>query len=305
MVCYNPLQVAFSEDPTTRKKQLDFLSRVGYDARKAFESGSKLLFANVLRLPCGRCIGCRLDKSRQWAVRCMHEAALHDDNCFLTLTYDDEHLPAGGTLVKRDLQLFLKRLRKAHVGRVIRYYGCGEYGEQLSRPHYHLCLFNYAFPDRKIFKRGSQPLWVSDELSSLWPLGHSTIGCLSFDSAAYVARYVCKKVVGGIAASHYGDKQPEFALMSLKPGIGAGWFDKYGPEVYPSDYVVSRGFKVKPPRYYDRRLALARPQVYEEVRQRRSDAALTDDIDTSYRRLLDREACVKARCKMVKRSYEV
>jgi hypothetical protein len=97
-----------------------------------------------LKLPCGRCIGCRLERSRQWAVRCVHEASLHEKNCFITLTYSPENLPKDGSLDVSHFQKFMKRFRK-RFGPGIRFFHCGEYGESLSRPHYHACIFGFDF----------------------------------------------------------------------------------------------------------------------------------------------------------------
>lgn len=214
-----------------------------------------------LVIPCGRCVGCRLEKSRQWAMRCLHENKLHDKSCFVTLTYKDACLPPGGTLVKRDLQLFMKRLRFVRNGGV-RFYACGEYGEEEFRPHYHAILFGVDFPDMKYFKmsKSGDKLYISKELEDLWGLGQCLIGAVTFESAAYVARYVMKKVTGPRAASHYQvtdwngevhDRIPEFTVMSRRPGIGFEWYRKHGDDVYKHDSVMIRGKPVRPPRYYD------------------------------------------------------
>ena len=105
-----------------------------------------------VQLPCGQCIGCRLEKSRQWAMRIAHESSLYDQNCFLTLTFSDEHLPQNLSVSKRDLQLFMKRLRKHFAPRKIRFFQCGEYGELNMRPHYHSILFNVDFPDKYLWR---------------------------------------------------------------------------------------------------------------------------------------------------------
>ena len=157
-----------------------------------------------MSVPCGRCIGCRLEHSRQWAVRCMHEASLYEDNCFITLTYANEYLPPGGSLRKRDFQLFMKRLRKRFSDGVIRFYHCGEYGENTFRPHYHALLFNFDFVDKTLWSlRGEHKVYRSAVLEDLWPSGQSEIGSVSFESAAYVARYITKKVTGARAEGHY------------------------------------------------------------------------------------------------------
>lgn len=205
----------------------------------------------VLKLPCGQCVGCRLERSRQWAVRCVHEASLYDKNCFLTLTYNQEHLPQDGSLHLDHFQLFMKRLRKK-FGSGIRFFHCGEYGEKFVRPHYHALLFNHDFDDKRFFsERNGNKIFTSDILSSLWTNGFSVIGDVTFDSAAYVARYVLKKVTGAAAVDHYGSRKPEYITMSRRPGIGKGWFDKFKSDVYPRDSVVVRGHVTRPPRFYD------------------------------------------------------
>lgn len=146
-----------------------------------------------MKIPCGKCPGCKLEQSRQWAVRCLHEKRLHTESCFVTLTYDDAHLPPGNTLVKADLQNFLKRLRH-DTGPGLRFFACGEYGSKTLRPHYHLLLLNSDFADKKLIKSGSAyNLYGSARLSKLWPFGHHALGDVTFESAAYVARYCMKK----------------------------------------------------------------------------------------------------------------
>ena len=239
-----------------------------------------------LHLPCGQCIGCRLERSRQWAMRCMHEAKLHDRNCFLTLTYADEYLPWDNSLVLSHFQDFMKRLRKRYacdckVGRRktcklhgIRFFHCGEYGEKLGRPHYHAIVFNFDFPDKKLFTvSNGNNLFTSEQLDELWPLGHALIGAVTFDSAAYVARYVVKKFTGEGADEHYQGRIPEYVTMSRRPGIGQGWFARYGDDVFPSDEVLVRGIPSKPPRYYDNILGEINPDLLRKIKLRRSAGA--------------------------------
>ena len=158
----------------------------------------------------------------------MHEASLHDENSFLTLTYSDENLPPGGSLHLPDFQNFMKRLRKSIAPKRVRFYHCGEYGDILSRPHYHALLFGYDFDDRKFFaKRNENSVYTSTELSSLWPHGFSVVGSVTFESAAYVARYVMKKVTGERSLDHYGGLKPEYTTMSRRPELvrdGSGVF---------------------------------------------------------------------------------
>ena len=249
MPCYSPLRGwRSSERSPTGKRRIVFNPR---DALRDLP----------VSVPCGQCVGCRLERSRQWAVRCVHEASLHERNCFITLTYDDAHLPADGSLNLDHFQKFMKRLRK-RFGDGIRFFHCGEYGENFGRPHYHACLFNFDLPDREFWScREDVNLYTSKILSSLWPFGFVTVGDVTFESAAYVARYVMKKVTGDNASDHYRftneitgqvyDRKPEYVTMSRRPGIGRGWVDKYLDDVYPFDFIVINGVKCKPPRFYD------------------------------------------------------
>jgi hypothetical protein len=224
----------------------------------------------AMSIPCQKCIGCRMESARQWGIRCLHEKKMWPDNSYVTLTYSDSNLPPGGTLCLRDVQLFMKRLRKsrgASKSNPIRFFLGGEYGEGNARPHYHALLFNCGFRDKLLLgtnKRGEN-LYTSAELSSLWSvdgvtLGFCTIGDVTFDSAVYCAKYALKKVTGDRASEHYCvydengqcfDRRPEFAVMSRNPGIGGTYFDKYGSEVVSLDSVVINGREVRPPRYYD------------------------------------------------------
>ncbi len=257
-----------------------------------------------MTVPCGRCIGCRLERSRQWAVRCMHEASLYDDNCFITLTYANEFLPPGGSLRKRDFQLFMKRLRRRFDDGKIRFYHCGEYGDVSFRPHYHALLFGFDFADKLVWTdRSGHAVFRSACLEELWPYGHSEIGSVTFESAAYVARYITKKVTGDGAFEHYRvvvedtgeivDRTPEYSTMSLRPGIGHEWYVKFKGDVYPSDEVVVRGTACKPPKYYDSLLYKEDSDVADLVKRRRLfKRSLADETPD---RLAVREVCVRSR----------
>lgn len=240
MTCYHPITAWRSQEGrgVNGRWPLVFNKRDGYEDLE-------------VKVPCGQCVGCRLDRSRQWAIRCIHEASLHSQNCFITLTYDDSHLTTS-SLVPRDFVLFMKRLRKMY-GNGIRFFHCGEYGSLNQRPHHHAILFNFDFPDRELWsvKRGFR-LDRSASLEDLWPYGFSTIGSVTFESAAYVARYIMKKVTGDLAVEHYQGRVPEYVTMSRRPGIAYDWIRKFRDDVYPNDYVVIRGgIKSRPPRYYD------------------------------------------------------
>lgn len=217
-----------------------------------------------MSVPCNQCIGCRLDKARDWATRIHHEAQLHADNAFITLTYSPEHLPEDLSVSVREMQLFMKRLRKA-VGKV-RFFGAGEYGSDLCRPHYHVLIFGYAFPDRVLWRQtpAGHLTYRSPLLEKLWPFGFSEIGNVTHQSAGYVARYVTKKVTGDRADDHYTrvspytgeflQLRPEFICMSNRPGIGGAWYDQFSGDAFPSDFLIVEGKRVPVPRYYKKKL---------------------------------------------------
>lgn len=240
---------------------------------------------------CGYCIECRLQKSAGIAIRCVHTAASYEQNCFLTLTYDDEHLPADLSLSTEVMQNFWKRLRDricTREGRrvvhrpLIKYYASGEYGEQAGtreiNPHYHACLFNWDFADKKYFKKtgSGEKLYTSDLLSDLWPYGFAGIGDVTFQSAAYVARYTMAKVYGDDAAEHYNGRLPEKSWSSQ--GLGKEWIEKYVTSVYPHDYVVNeKGMKIRPPAYYDRYLEANYPELWSDILDERSGAKINNN----------------------------
>lgn len=264
-----------------------------------------------MEVPCGQCIGCRLERSRQWAMRCVHEASMYERNCFITLTYDNEFVPLGDSLDKSAFPRFMKRLRKAH-GAGARYYMCGEYGDNYGRPHYHACLFNFDFVDKTLFKvDGEKRLYISDSLRKLWPFGFSIIGDVTFDSAAYVARYVMKKITGDMADDHYlsvdpntGEmfrRVPEFTTMSRRPGIGRSWIDDFKSDVYPSDEVIVRGFSSRPPRYYD---SVVPESELDKLKRLRKVKALRRKEDNTFFRLQVRERVARANLGRLKRTVD-
>lgn len=221
-------------------------------------------------LPCGQCLGCRMDKAADWTTRIVHEASQHEDNSFVTLTFAPEHYPADWSVDPRVLQLFVKRLRKALGHGRVRYFGCGEYGDEGGRAHYHLLLFGWAPSDAYPWRRTASGFIVSRSpfLETLWGKGHVEVGSVTQQSAGYVARYVVKKINGDAADLHYRRREcdadgqvlrewmvrPEFMLCSTKPGIGSTWFDQYAGDAFPSDFVVIDGAKRPVPRYYLKKL---------------------------------------------------
>lgn len=256
-------------------------------------------------VPCNKCIGCRLEYSRQWAVRCVNESKMHEHNQFLTLTYRDEDLVFGNlapTLEPRELQLFIKRLRKEY-GDGIRYFACGEYGDESYRPHYHACFFGLDIEDKKLYSiKDGIKLYSSGTIDRIWGHGFCTIGDVNFETAAYVARYVMKKIMGP-DNNIYEERgiEPEFARMSRRPGIGLKWLEKYSADVFNHGYQVVNGIKCKPPRYYQLKFAENEPDV---MAQRKKDAINEMFSEENYEapRLEVKEKVLKSRIKSLTRS---
>lgn len=282
MSCYCPINGWYSKKRNeTGKRSIVFNPGEGYTDRP-------------LSIPCGSCIGCKLERARQWAVRCMHEASLYEENSFVTLTYDDNHLPPNGSLEPKHFVDFMKRLRY-YRGPGVRFFHCGEYGTKLGRPHHHVLLFGVGFPDKvpQANSRG-HVLYTSEELSRLWPYGFNIIGDCTFESAGYVARYTLKKVSGPGMVSHYGGRLPEYLTMSRQPGIGRGWLEKFKDDVYPSDEMVVNGHITKPPRFYDNVMEKLDKCAVAYVRKRRKELAEAANLATPYVREANKLAQIGA-----------
>jgi len=288
VTCYRPL---------TAFKPLDG-GPVSFSEKKAHRE---------IQLPCGQCIGCRIRKREEWAIRCYCESKMHQDNVFLTLTYDDEHVPSDGSLDYRHFQLFMKRARKKFGP--FRFFMCGEYGETTQRPHYHALLFGLAVPDRvksnSVYAKSD--VYDSETIRSLWGQGNISLGEVTYASARYCAVYATKKITGARAAEHYqrvnpytGELHvisPEFAHMSLRPGIGLGWLRRYWPDLYASDAggMVIDG-KVKCiPRYFDTHMEVIANEVLESHQFKRFQAAMSNSENHTPERLRVREACAQAK----------
>lgn len=267
---------------------------------------------DFLEIPCGKCIGCRLHYSAEWAQRCMLEASKHEKNCFITLTYDDEHLPdcdilcnddgvvIGDSpfhpLVKDHFRTFIKNFRQRLVDNYkrehpdwctddlprIRFFGCGEYGTESKRPHYHAIIFGYNFDaDRYCFRKNfrGDSLYRSPLLESLWNYGISSVAECNFDTCAYVARYILKKQKGE-GAQIYEDLNfpPEFTLMSRRPGIAREYYNEHRDKIYKNQEIFiadpkKGSLKLKPSRYYDRLYDLDFPDRMKEIKEKRLERA--------------------------------
>ena len=341
----------------------------GYRAKYLTKNGKRPIVFNTkdgfidreVTIPCGMCQGCRLEYSRQWAVRCVHEAQMHPNNSFLTLTYNNENIPCDHSISKRELQHFMRSLRAKLLkkygtpytryncekpdtrrrsnrtyyydnGQVpkVRYFACGEYGDQRGRPHYHIILFGYDFFDDRVkvkHTKNGNTLYRSPFLESVWDKGYSYIGEVSFESAAYVARYVFKKRKGkpdqvdkyGKTNEDYyrvypvdddtGEIQdpvmvePEFVLMSRKPGIGKVWLDKFKMDT-DKDYVTIGQGTHKLPRYYDNIIQMEDEIAFEDRKRERQKKANARKHDTTPERLSQRLKVKQAQLKQLKRSLE-
>lgn len=234
MRCTSPRTVGFAADGKT----------ISWSPRKRSKEYASF------QLPCGKCIECRLDYARQWAIRCVHEAQMHENSCFITLTYSDENLTSP-KLVYSDFQKFMKRLRRAYPNRQIGVFVTGEYGEKTKRPHWHAILFGWAPADRRdpYVSPNGDTTWSSDSLSSHWGKGHCNFGTVTFHSAGYCARYAAKKLVHG-PDGH--DFEP-ISKKSSKHAIGKRWLEKHWSDVFNhGQLILADGSKSSIPRYYEK-----------------------------------------------------
>lgn len=305
MPCYHPVTAWRSRDvnPGTGKRSLVFNERFALDNSE-------------LQIPCGNCVGCRLDNARSWSIRLMHERQCHELACFLTLTYNNHFLPNPPTLVKRDFQLFMKRLRKFHETNnpdspKIKYYMCGEYGGNTRRPHYHAIVFGLDFSDKRPHtkgKRGDQ-IYTSEKLNEIWGLGYCWIGSVTYKSAGYVARYCLKKVNGEMADDHYqtvntqtGEIHPIIKeYMAASQGLGLAHFEQHHAQMYLRDSVIVEGKEAPIPKYYDRKLGSLNEELLEEVKERRRQKAKLRAADNTDARLLVRKEVKEAQVNLLKR----
>lgn len=268
---------------------------IGFRALRPNENGKyPLLFTRpkdglyeIQQVSCGQCIGCRLERSRQWAVRCEHEARLYgDQNMFLTLTFDNNKVDVetANNLVPKVFVNFMKRLREYISPDRCRFFHCGEYGSLRGRPHHHAIIFGYRFPDlRLVCRSNGMPIYRSETLEKLWNFGFSSVGDVTFESCAYVARYIMKKLTGD-HVSEYRGKHPEYITMSRRPGIGAAFLEKYESDIYSYDQVVVRGgIKCRPPRFYDNLFSLHHGEEALErlkiERRKKADEQVKRDIE--------------------------
>lgn len=275
MSCYYPVLALRMFTDSEGKQHIKFLpKRADYNIKYL----RKRYGDDLLLLPCGHCLACKFDKSKDWATRCYCESLYHQKSCFLTLTYDDKHLPKNQEKNKVLLKEFIKKLRNR--GEEVRYFGCGERGETTKRIHAHLILFGYLPEDLELFSKDKKGdcLYTSESLSTLWSYGHVLVGEVTFKSAGYVARYTTKKI----------DDDDSFLICSTRPGIGFQYCLDHAKEIIDTGYVYGDfgdSCKAPLPRYFEKILAPLYPDEWEKLIRSRLDRVkiIEDNKKIAYR----------------------
>lgn len=234
-------------------------------------------------VPCGTCLLCREEQARQWAVRITHEAQRHEENSFVTLSYDQKHQPKDGGLRYADLVLFWKRMRKTFGP--IKYYAVGEYGDRTNRPHYHACIFGKAFlQNRIVIKNAPNMLWTSPDLQRCWGNGYVSVGALTFESAKYVASYVTKKLKTKQTYRAIDEATGELIPLEqprpfMSRNLAQEWWKEWNQGVTALDRVVINGSPQKPPKAYDRWLGEQNEEELKKIKQQRINRMKRENPD--------------------------
>lgn len=296
MSCYHPKKgFELGINPTTGKKEMKICS---YKTYYVVHEGRKIY--DYVPIPCGNCIGCKLDYSKSWAIRCMLESSFYDENYFITLTYDDENNPRN--LIKDDLRKFIKKLRTYLVrsGKPeIRFFSCGEYGSKTLRPHFHLIVFNLKLDDKKLYKRSptGDNLYTSEFISNIWNKGFAIIGDVTYNSCGYVARYCMKKFKKNDMTDFNFNN--EFILMSRRPGIGSNYFDEHKTDIYKYDSIYfnfGNSSNMTPPKYYDRLLDKIDPDLLKKIKDKRKLIADLNNLNKSLNTTINDELEYLRKC---------
>lgn len=306
MSCYKPLIRIYSPENKEISGQVYSLARFSERMGKKLKYEDIMYNPNVMLIPCGQCIGCRIRQREDWTTRIELEARQwpKEQVWFITLTYDDEHVPGmilkTGEMLRKaqyvwkpsckapesvqilnyeDIQKFLKRLRKAYKGQ-LRYFCAGEYGEQTARPHYHMILYGWQPTDLKnLYKIHHNGYYTSEWLANLWGMGQIQIAQATPETYRYVAGYVTKKMyeIGKEKANVYyelGQPKP-FACMSLKPGLGDAYYQEHKAEIWKMGYIqCTNGKKAQIPRYYEKMMETENPERLWRIKQNRQQKAM-------------------------------
>ncbi len=315
MTCYYPIQCRIVDNGEGNKKNIIFQNSSKSVTRD--ENGNiKIKDPYPDQIPCGNCIGCRLKKAKQWAIRCMHEKQYHENSSFITLTYSDEKINENKSLDKKKVQKFMKKLRKAIEPEKIRFYMCGEYApnsieEELKeqqlplekrrckgRPHYHIIIFGYDFPDKTKWKTDPSTgitQYRSKLLESKWTEGYSTIGNVTPESILYTAKYILKKINGKPSKNYYQGKEKEYTTMSRRDGIGKKYLDEFKEEIYKHDSVIFQNIEIKPPSYYDKLYDITNPKDLYLIKKNREEEAKKNSKEITPERLETRRTIAEAK----------
>lgn len=230
-----------------------------------------------ITIKCQECIGCRNDYSREWGIRNMLESYYHVEKMFITLTYNNSNLPKNNSLVKKDLQNFIKTLREKldRESKIkIKYFGAGEYGEKTQRPHYHVLIFGYKFKDLKFLKKtqSGNKIFRSPTLEKLWRKGISSIGKVTEESCMYVSQYSMKKL--NSKNKKYETRLPEFTLMSTREAIGLKWLLNNWEKMIEDGCIKNKGYTYPIPRYFMKQIKLKSDSLYIQIKNERKIKAI-------------------------------
>lgn len=306
MSCYKPLIRLYNPDNREQSGRVYSLARFSQLTGKQLKYEDLMYNPKVMLIPCGQCIGCRIRQREDWTTRIELEARDYpkDQVWFITLTYDDEHVPGmilkTGEIMRKvqytwkpgekrpnsvqillyeDIQKFLKRLRKAYRGK-LRYFVAGEYGEQTARPHYHMILYGWKPKDlENLYKIHHNGYYNSKWLEGIWGMGQIQIAQAVPETYRYVAGYVTKKMyeIDGKKANVYyelGQTKP-FACMSLKPGLGDHYYQEHKKEIWQQGYIqCTNGKQAQIPRYYEKQMEAENPQRLWRIKQNRQKNAM-------------------------------
>lgn len=315
MPCFSPLTAYQFSGPNPEFYHPSGKSRLFFEGRAArallCQYGQ---YHSQVQIPCGKCVGCLVRKVSDWSLRCVYEAAQWPRSSFLTLTYKTSQLPANRSLLKADHQKFFKRLRQVlkreHGVGPIKYYLCGEYGGRKGRPHYHAVLFGWDFPDKFEVPNNPgarDPLFESPLLERVWGHGKATIGDVTGESAAYVARYTLKKLRGMRGTKFYSERSQVAPYTACSKGIGRSHFVRYRSDHYPSDEAVdlASGRSRPVPRYFDKLLEAVDSEAFKAVKQERlRRLAKANPADLTPERLRTREECLRRKIGLLFRNLE-
>lgn len=262
-------------------------------------SVSKMAEYEMIETPCNKCVSCDMLRALRQAVQLHCELRTTDTRSyFLTLTYDNEHLPEDFSVDKQELQRFIKRLRKWHTKNnkgKMRYKSQGEYGGMFGRPHYHLAIFNLELTDLQLIgSEANYPAYESETLSKIWGKGQVHLIDLVFENCLYITTHHIEQKTSDSVKTHekpirhpltnklITERKPEFSTQSSKPGIGKQFFEKYMSDMYPSDFLTYKGQKMPVPKYFDALLKQHDPKLYENIKTKRAEKVESRSVEENY-----------------------